>query len=364
MQIKKLTLHNFRNFSDQKFVFKDRNLIYGKNGTGKTNLLEAIHLLCTGKSFRQLSNLELLRQGTGESYLFADFTSRGRKLNAGLRLKHEKNFEEPKKELFVNNKKISAVKLFGQFPVVLFAPEELKLVWGPPKERRAILDLLITQLEPNYALRLYAFGKVLKQRNKLLYLISLGHASPSELGFWDKEFIENAAQIVMLRTKTTASINQFLAKQYQAISQTQEILRLEILSSLGEDFHADALVETKEFFSRKLKESLPLDIHRGSTSFGPHRDEPKLFLDAKSLAEFGSRGEGRSAVLALKFVQKELFEKQSPGSSCIFLFDDAFSELDQSRVKYLLDHVGKEQGFFTATDIPEKLANANLIELK
>lgn len=363
--LKELKLNNFRNYQDSSFGLQEKNLICGKNGVGKTNLLEAVHLLCVGKSFRSLKNRDFLKDKSRPASIFARFRENGQKvteISQSLILKSSKTNFEPQKGFYRDGKKIQTLKLFGRFPAVLFAPEELRMVWGSPKDRRAILDLLVTQIKPNHASKLLNFSKVLRQRNKLLFYVNIGKSKPAELDFWDNEFINLASEIISARDKAVKELAGLIKSYYRDISGAKDSLEMLIASS-GEIDHKElSKKRIAELLGARLKNNLDYDVKTSNTNIGPHRDEPKLLLNNAELASYGSRGEGRTAVLALKFAQKEMLQKKLD-KKCILLFDDAFSELDRGRVDYLLENIGEEQVIFTATFIPKKLQNYNIINL-
>ena len=364
MQLQELKLQNFRNFFEKKLRFAQRNLICGKNGSGKTNLLEGIHLACTGKSFRGLQNRDFFLDKHKPASLFVRFAGEKTKtISQSLILQAQNSVGELKKEFFRDGKKIPIVKFLGKFPVILFAPEELRLVWGTPKDQRAILDLLVTQFEPTHALKLLKLLKVLRQRNKLLFIIGAGHAQKKELAFWDQEFLSVGTEIIWQRNKVIVELNQHLSACYQDISGTKDQLELILDSSAGVEISEQNKKKIQDLFAKKLTANLSLDLKNLFTNTGPHRDEPRLFLNGRAISNFASRGEGRTAVLAFKFAQKAFFEESLGKNKILFLLDDAFSELDKDRAEYLLNNLGAEQSIFTATEATKNLSDFQIIKL-
>lgn len=364
MRLKELKLQNFRNFSEKKFNFANKNLICGKNGTGKTNILEAIHLLSLGKSFRSKSNQDFLKHNTNNASISVQFSSQNssRKFIQSLIIESQNHSKEIKKTFYKEGKKIPVFKIFGHFPMVFFGPEELKLVWGTPKDRRGILDLIIAQFKPIYVRQLWKLSRLLRQRNKLLFMIENSRASIKELEFWNQELTDIGSEIIFRRNSVILEINQYLSQRYQEISGTKDQLELRLFSSSRISEKEKNKKTIKKLFEQKIRNNLEIDLKNLSTGLGPHRDEPKLFLNKHNLESFGSRGEGRTAVLAFKFVQKQLL-REKLNIQVISLFDDAFSELDNSRINYMLRNLDKEQVIFTATNIPKKLKNFNIIQL-
>lgn len=364
MELDQLNLDNFRNHTQAKLTFDRRNIILGKNGTGKTNIIEAIHLLCTGKSFKALKSKEFILEESDRAIVFGRFgdPDRGDQTRS-LAFTIQKGSDEPKKDFFKDSKKTQALKLLGETPVILFAPEELKIVWGTPKERRAILDLLIIQLDPKYAYRLFELSKVLKNRNRLLFNIGLGRASTKELDFWDQEFVELSYEITTKRQSVLEEVSPNIDKFYKEISGSSDTLEVKFTSSILRVTPTNP-EEHRDQIRLALNAHLKHDLKRGYTSVGPHRDEIELLINLKPSGSYASRGEGRTATLALKFGQRELFKRVYEDQRCVFLFDDAFSELDEDRVGYLLDNLGDEQSIFTSTEPPDNIKKFNIINLK
>lgn len=364
MYIRTLKLTNFRNFNQKQISLENKNFIYGKNGTGKTNILEALYLVCTGKSFRAQHNHDYIKNDEVQAAVFVQIEEdkKTKKMQQSLDLQ-KLNSEKVKKRFFKNSKKVSIVDFIGNFPVIVFAPEELRMVWGTPKDHRAIIDLFIAQNEPKHALRLLKFSQIIRQRNKLLFVVGLGKAKAEELEFWNHELVSAGSEIILLRNRYISKINKYINDQYQDISQTKDRLNIKIDSTINQAINgSNNMQEIKKLYKQKVLYSAQNDIKLGYTGHGPHRDDIKIYLNQKDISCFGSRGEGKTAVIALKFCQKKIL-KATHKNNCLFLMDDVFSELDKSRGEYLYKNLSDEQIVFTSTALHPKAEKFNLIKL-
>ncbi len=336
--LKHLTLTNFRNYEKRDFDFARTTIFIGPNGIGKTNILEAIYLLSTGRSWRTNHDLELIKWQD-------DFF----KIAAKIKNEDEEDLEliaqKPTPENhFSKSIKINGVKkrladFLGKMPTVLFSPEELRLVDGAPSYRRRFLDILLCELDKKYTLALIDLAKIIKNRNKLLFLIKIGRARVSELGFWDEKLVTLGSFIIRKRFKAIEGLNLNLAKAYQEISGGKEELKIKYKPTVLPENYAEMLVASQV-----------REIESTATLFGPHRDDFIFLLESKDITTFGSRGEFRSAILALKMAELAYLEQEKE-TKPILLLDDIFSELDKSRRLHLAKIVEKTQTIITTTDL-------------
>ncbi|MFH1749766.1 MAG: DNA replication and repair protein RecF [bacterium] len=364
MQLQALKLHNFRSFSEREFKFFDRNLIYGKNGTGKTNILEALHLVCTGKSFRANSNQDYIKDTKLPSSIFINWKDELKNINHKQSLTLQAiDLKKIKKSFYRNSKKVGISNFIGKFPVIVFAPEELRMIWGTPKDRRSIIDLFIAQTKPTHAIKLLRYSQIIRQRNKLLFVVGLGRADIHELEFWDSELVSIGSDIIFNRNNIIKGLNKYIQAQYKDISGTKDRVELLLEGTVSAEIGNFKLGEIRDIYQKKLQQNIRTDIKQGNTSIGPHRDDVNLSINDNKISCLGSRGEGKTAVLAMKFSQKHFLKEQLNIKKCLFLLDDAFSELDKSRRQYLLENLGDEQSIFTSTTIYPKTKKFNLIKL-
>lgn len=321
MLLHKLTLTNFRSYKLKEFVFdKKFNLILGPNAAGKTNLMEAIFLLSTGNSFHATRESEMISYGeeiariTGEGETVLEIILTNGQVQASFAAKkiYKVNGVNKRKSDFVGNLK-----------VVLFRPEDIDLILGSPSLRRNYLDNVLSPIDREYFRSLLSYKKALSQRNKLLDKIRDGEAQRSQLLFWDRLLIKEGGVLTDKREEYIDFLNQKL----------QEL----------------KIIYDKSLISEKrLKQYQEAETALGATLVGPHRDDIK-FQDSRNLQLFGSRGEQRMAVLAIKFLELS-FVREKTGERPILLLDDIFSELDSEHQKKVIKIIPYQQTILTATD--------------
>ncbi len=334
MQLEWLQLEQFRNYSALNLDFTQAPVLalVGANAQGKSNLLESIAFLALGKSFRTQHSLEAL--GWQQPH--------GRIKGAVRRGKESTELEiffqaEPEQKILKKHGKVVAAKDFlGTLRVVIFTPEHLQLVNGGPQLRRQFLDRTLIQLHPGYLEAIGTYQQLLKQRNALLKSVQLGRSQSWELDLWDARLVHEAEKIWARRRAFLAFLSEQLEPLYRAISGGKQRLRIENQSQ--DDRYEERLLAHRE-----------TDLRFGSTSLGPHRDDFKLFLDEHDLAEAGSRGECRSAVLSLKMAEIHYIESEK-NEKPLLLLDDVFSELDVQRQKHLVKLLKNYQVVVTTTE--------------
>ena len=344
MTIRKLSLVNFRNYSQREFHFSPQiNLIIGSNASGKTNLLEAIYLLAAGESFRAQKNEALIHWSQNYALVEAEIETNQ------LKIVLIKKDGQVRKEFWLNQVKKTRREFLTAFLAVVFRPEEIRVVTGSPARRRDFLDKVLAPLDWRYRRALLTYEKALRRRNKLLLAINQGEANQAELFYWHQALAKNGEIVRQLREDFFTFVNQFL-RQSQ-------------FSHLSYRYLANPI--TLALLDQRLKE----DLAQATTSCGPHRDD-FVFLDQripaqeKDLALWGSRAQQRLAILALKLAQLA-FVREKRREKPVLLLDDIFSELDhQGRdlVASLLEHY---QIFLTATKKPAFFSqekNINLIK--
>lgn len=331
MELTHLALTNFRSYKKFAYDFGPTVIFVGPNGTGKTNLLEAVYLLAVMKSYRAVSDAEVIRFGE-EFAKISGTVKRGRSTPDELEIIVYQGQKRAKK----NRAAKPLSTLIGTLKAVLFSPEQLDIVNGAPRRRRRFLDSLLSQTDPKYTQNLLAYQKALHQRNALLYAIKEGNARPSELFFWDTELITAGKVIHEFRTRLLTAVNARITPLYQVVAKVSTALT--VVPQLQ--------VLTEEVLERRRQD----DIRMAATTAGPHRDNFTLRLGSRELALYGSRGEWRSALFALKAAEAEYLSSQS-GEPPVLLFDDVFSELDPLRRDRLFPDTNESQSFITATDL-------------
>jgi DNA replication and repair protein RecF len=351
MQIKSLSLTNWRNFLDKKIDFNSTIVLIGKNGRGKTNILESIYLLATTKSFRTTNNSQLINWQADFCRVEGKIETREKeksKIELVINKNPERKFQKKGK---INGAPKKLLDLLGVLKVVLFSPEMIEMIYASPVSRRRYLDSVLVITDHKYAANLFNFNQVLKRRNKLLNRIQAGLSHTQELDFWDSELAKSGAYIILRREALVDFYNQKLPSAYQEISDNpREEMRLKYLNSLMRKEKKSLKLLIKNY-QQALIEKRVKEIEIGATLVGPQRDELIFVLNDKKIADYGSRGEFRSAILALKMVEINYLAEISQGSLPVLLLDDVFSELDENRRHKLAKIIKNIQAIITTTDI-------------
>lgn len=325
---------------DAKVDFGNRfNIVYGNNGQGKTNLLEAIFFLGTVKSFRHVKNKDLITWCQPAANLWC--TVADNKLQHDLFIA----FDCRSRQLKIDGKNVLKVAEYSNtFSVVAFSPEELRMISGTPEQRRRYLDRAIFSSSPEYLNLYYAYFRALKQRNQLLK-----QRNYAGIEAWTDQLALTGSRLVTVRSRYVKELAELVQRYYRDISGSDEEGRL--------CYHANSLSDTNDQheISRQLcsiwSESSRLERERGMTLKGPHRDDLDFILNGRPIREHGSQGQQKSFVIALKMAEVEYLEKLS-GRLPILLLDDVTAELDINRTTHLMDFMAnrKMQVFMTTTD--------------
>lgn len=364
MKIKGLYLHNFRNYGLCSLQFPAMvNIFYGKNAQGKTNLLEAIFYAAFGMSHRTFQEDDLFGEGRREMAVKADFTSFDSDYE--IKIKRYEQNGRIKKEFLLDNVNIKAKEHYGTLNTVMFSPEDLQLIKGEPQLRRRFFDMQIAQTDKAYYELLVKYNRLLQQRNRLLKEIRDNNGDKRQLNLWNNELGASAARIIKKRLAALKELLVIASGIYASIAGGSESMLINYALKTSNDFilqQSDKSEnEWQEFYLKELYERQALDILRGNTSIGPHRDDLFFYVSGKLLKAFGSQGQQRSAALALKLAQLE-YVKNNTGEYPVLLLDDVMSELDSERRTHLLKFIdGRVQTFITVNDkhlIPDLNNNA------
>lgn len=331
--ISRLTLTNFRSYSEFTTDLNPKlTVVVGPNATGKTNLLEAVFVLATTKSFRA-KDTELIRHGESFYRLTADTT------DGEIGLGYQKNDQNTEKRAYHQGNKQSLIKHLSRLKVVLFEPNDTQLILGAPDRRRRYLDFILTQTNPNYLTLTHRYRRVLQQRNRLL---SDWTGDTAELFAWNVKLAELAADIDAARRQVVDHINKLAESSYAKIAGKAEPVELNYLGA------ADPL-DYPSHFIRLLEANQARDLGAGFTTIGPHRDDMEVNFKDSDITTVASRGEIRTVVLTLKLAELT-YIKQATGISPILLLDDVFSELDDQRRTLLTQAFDGHQVIITTTD--------------
>lgn len=332
-----LALHNFRSYSRYALKLGDGvNIVVGPNGSGKTNLLEAIYVLATGSTFRGAER-DLVASGSDWFRLEAEWDDQRRVLTYQLR-----PGQQADKQFNIDGTKKVRLTHTHRIPVVLFEPGHLRLLTDSPSTRRTYLDSLLIGLQPDFSWLKHQFERVLLQRNNLLKSRLSPAVLDDSLFVWDIKFAELASQLVQRRVELVAKISTRLGALYSEIAHKKSTVEMHYLPSVPlANYEAQTL--------NLLRHRRHDDVVRGFTTIGPQRDDFKLVLNGAPAESTASRGEIRTLLLALKIIEFELLADQS-GHEPLLLLDDVFSELDSTRRKALANLTKKTQTIITTTD--------------
>lgn len=341
MYFKNINIKNFRNYKDLKLDFnKNLNLFLGNNAQGKTNLLESIYIMGLGKSFRTNKDQEMIAFGENNSKVICLVGED----NSDNTTEIEIEFNNEGKIIKVDGVKLQrTVDLLENVYIVVFSPDDLKIVKEGPENRRKFLDRELCQIKPLYYSDLGNYKKVLKQRNQLL---REKNKDIKLFEVFDESLAEYGLRIVKERENFTKRLQNISKDIHSKISQGAENLEISY----------ETRVLDKEDYLKNLKKNLEIDYIKGYTGFGPHKDDLKIVVNDTDIRTFGSQGQQRTAALSIKLAEIGLI-KEETGQNAVLLLDDVLSELDVNRQKYLIEAMKDVQVFITATEIEESLKN-------
>ncbi|MBQ3352804.1 DNA replication and repair protein RecF [Candidatus Saccharibacteria bacterium] len=327
MIIKSVKLINFRNHSSYVLQCEEKTTqILGKNGFGKTSILEAIYILMQGKSFRA-TDKEILKRGTDYYRIELEYCS-GERSTA--------TYDGTTKNFIINDQKTKRIPKKNKYPVVLFLPSDLHLISSSPSRRRDYFDRIISELDESYHQSLLKYDKALKQRNELL---KNEFVSKEAVFSWDLLLAKYGTKIHNLRLKYVDTINNELTKVYYSITKIHDEVTI--------DYKSDLDLTNEENYIKELTNSFQKDKILGYTSFGIHRDDYVFYFNHEIADGSASRGESRSIILALKFIEAKLIKDQL-NQKPVILLDDVFSELDEIHRKSLVKNFKNNQIIITS----------------
>lgn len=340
MWIKKIELKNFRNYKNQKLELnKNVNVLYGENAQGKTNIIESIFLCSMGKSFRAKKDKEMIKLDEDSCSVEVEYEKSDREGKIKIEIGNKKN-------IFVNDIKIKRLsELLGKINIVIFTPDDIEIIKGGPDQRRKFLDIMISQLRPNYIHILSLYQKTIEQRNNYLKQIKEEQKDENLLEIWDEKLAEYAIKICEYRKEFIEKLKPKIEKLHKEITNNKEEIKIEYVTECLD----------KKIYLDLLKERRKLDILKGFTTKGVHRDDFVIYINGRQLNVYGSQGQQRTSILTLKLAELNLIYDEI-GEYPILLLDDFMSELDKSRRESLVQNIKETQVIITCTD---KLALEN-----
>lgn len=380
-----LSLTNFRNYSRLELDLPEGiTLLQGGNAQGKTNFLEAIAYLSTARSLLASSERELVnwlawQEPLPFARLVAHLMGEERRHKIEIALVQTTNSSRRlRKEVRINGVTRRVIDLVGQMPTVVFMPQDIELISGSPSVRRRYLDIALCQMQPDYCRALAIYNKTLQQRNALLKALRDQGGSQDQLAFWDEQLASQGSLIVARRTAFLAELELEANERHQALTGGRERLHVRYLPSLAAEppvginpegeaeaqpdsgcgwleepspvYLAADLSTIEQRFRQELRRQRSRELAAGMSLVGPHRDDVQFVSHGRDLRTFGSRGQQRTAALAVKLAEVTIMER-SLGSPPLLLLDDVMSELDSMRRGCLLAALrGVRQAVVTTTD--------------
>ncbi len=339
MKIHHLKLLNFRNYEKYEISFSPSyNIIYGKNGSGKTNLVESIYVLALTKSFRGSVDKVLIMNNKDVCRIEGIVSDNKTKNNYKIIIK------DGEKKVKVNETKIDKLSDYiSKISVVLFNPDDLRFIKDSPSVRRQAINLEISEINNAYLKNLSMYNKILKQRNSYLKMMNINaNTSKEYLDILTDKLIDLGEKVYNSRTKYIDLLNSKIGDIYNKICEISD-LKLEYVSDF-KDFNKNKVL-------KKFKDNLQRDISLGKTSIGVHHDDIRFKFKNISLKDYGSEGQQKNAIIAYKLAELEIFN-QIRGNYPILILDDLFSELDRFKINNILDLINDDvQTFITTTEI-------------
>lgn len=355
MKISSLKLINFRNYERINLTFQDNlNIIYGNNGSGKTNLVEAIYALSITKSFRNNDDKKMIKKGELSTNI------------EGVVINNTENIyqvilnKEGKKVKIDNNIVSKISDYIANIKIVLLQPDEQTIFNDTPAVRRKLLNIEISQLEKDYIIYLNYYNKILKQRNFYLRELYInGNASLDYLNILTKKLIEYGLKIYEFRTNFINKINEYIGESYQNIFETGE-LKIKYIS----DYKNKTVEELFDNYQKNYNK----EINLGKTFLGIHHDDIVFLLDKQNIAEWGSNGQQKNAIFAFKLAEISVIYAKT-GNYPILILDDLFSALDNNKIKNIVNLLNNDiQTFITTTELDridtDLIKNAKLFNVE
>ena len=354
-------------------------LVSGANGQGKSNLLESVYLLAIAKSPRAASDRELVRRQHPDLATHTRVAARLVRGADSLRVQIDLARLPPlaapdagdaagtagegplQKRYRVNGVDRRASELVGHLNAVLFTASDLEFVYGPPSTRRRYLDILISQLDRGYLHSLQRYQNIVRQRNRLLRLVRLGNSRPDELDFWNKQLVLEGQRVTQGRSSTVQSLSRLARPAHEELSGGAESFDLVYRPSVdvGDDEGAEAIADA---FWRVIVERLDREIAHGVTLAGPHRDDVLVLAGGESAASYASRGQVRTAALAIKLAEAAHIADRR-GQQPVLLLDDVLSELDATRRTHVLSAISSYEQCIISTADPGAIESRFLADM-
>ena len=353
MVIESLELKDFRNYEYLKMDFSpSTNILFGKNGQGKTNILESIYLSATTRSHRGSKDREMIRFTCDEAHVLSHVKKNLSSVKLDIHLRNKAS-----KGVAINHVPVRrASDLFGVFSCIVFSPEDLSIVKSGPKERRRFIDRELSQIDKVYLSDLSNYNKALNHRNRLLKEIYFDPSLRDTLDVWDEQLVTYGSRVIDSREKFILELNKLVESIYFHISGGRENVKIYYNKNTEIGSFKDSLSSLKE-----------RDFSLRTTHVGPHRDDISFMSGNMNMRKYGSQGQQRTCAVVLKLAQIELVKKKL-NEKPVLLLDDVLSELDRDRQNFLMDYIKDVQTIITTTGIDDfvkdRLKIDNIYEIK
>ncbi|MGI6584925.1 MAG: DNA replication/repair protein RecF [Lutisporaceae bacterium] len=352
MYIKRIDLKNFRNYKETDIELGEGvNVFYGRNAQGKTNIIESVYMASTGKSHRTQKDMELIRWNSEDAKITIDYK---KEEEERIEIYLSKRI---KKQIRKNGVRISKIgDLIGNLNAVIFSPDHMKIIKEGPVERRRFIDIILSQVKPGYYYNLVQYLRTLEQRNNLLNEAGINTGILKTIDIWNEQLADFGAKIIRARQEFICKICCMAADTHKRISNEKEKLDIKYNSSIK--YHNNSEKEIRESFIKVLENYIKIDLKRGITHKGPHRDDILFFINGAEVKTYSSQGQQRTTLLSLKISELK-YMKEETGELPVLLLDDVFSELDKERQKYLIEFIKDMQTIITCTNVEyfERLIN-------
>lgn len=346
--MQKLKLLNYRNYLLLNTDFSPQvNLLVGMNAQGKTNLLEGIYYLATGKAYRPAKDSQLIKWDSEFFRILGEVINKNGKNKIDVLYRQ---VSQAPKEIKINGLKIAkSGELLGNLTSVLFAPEDLYIIKGSPGERRRLIDNDISQVSPGYYIRIQRFNRILNQRNHLLKRLKEKKNGLNELNIWDQQYLELSKEIIEKRINVLEKITPLTRLMQRKLTEGTENLEIKYLLNREKEVKRGDNIQ--KLLYEEMDKYKKEELIKGISLWGPHRDDLLFLLNGNDLRCFGSQGQHRSSVLAVKLAELEFFRGET-GEYPVLLLDDVMSELDYSRRELLMKTIQEKgiQCFITTTE--------------
>ncbi len=346
MYIDQLYLKNYRNYTAANIELSSKlNIFIGNNAQGKTNLLESIYVTGFGKSFRTNRDKDLLKMDAEHAQIRVHAKKAYTDVTVDFRLNKQAD-----KDIRVNGNRLQKrADLFGALNIVLFSPEDLRLIKEGPAERRRFIDRELSQISPKYCRGIIDYMHIMGQRNELLKQISFKKSMEAMVPIWNEKLAQAGTEVILARRKFLSRLGEMSRDIHFGITDGKESLKIAYLSNITAK-NTDEYDTIYMAFMNRLEAAFERDVKRGYTSVGPHRDDLGIFVNEIDIRQFGSQGQQRTAALSLRLSEIEII-REEVGEYPILLLDDVMSELDSRRQNDLIRTMKDIQTIITITDV-------------